>query len=101
LFQPISSFHVFINRSKVSRSDVNFTSKINDLQAENSSIMVEFSGLKEQCYPIGRREVPKFLGTGVLVAAPPKLTIIEVVLINNHKSNSNEILKSNIKIFDI
>jgi hypothetical protein len=52
-------------------------------------------------YPIGRREVPKFLGTGVLVAAPPKLTIIEVVLINNHKSNSNEILKSNIKIFDI
>jgi hypothetical protein len=24
-------------------------------------------------YPIGRREVPKLLGTGVLVTAPPKL----------------------------
>jgi hypothetical protein len=45
--------------------------------------------------------VPKLLGTGVLVAAPPKLAIIEVVLNNNYNPDSDKILKLNIKIFDI
>jgi hypothetical protein len=45
--------------------------------------------------------VPKLLGTGVFVAAPPILTIIEVVLNNNYNPDSDKILKLNIKIFDI
>jgi hypothetical protein len=45
--------------------------------------------------------VPKLLGTGVLVAAPPILMIIEVVLNNNYNPDSDKNLKLNIKIFDI
>jgi hypothetical protein len=36
--------------------------------------------LQRNWYPIGRREVPKLLGTGVLVTAPPKLAFLKLFI---------------------
>jgi hypothetical protein len=51
--------------------------------------------------PPDRRMVPKLLGTGALVGAPPKLTTIELVLIYNYNFNSCQSLKLSIKILNV
>jgi hypothetical protein len=53
------------------------------------------------CYPIGGREVHEFLGTGVLVVIPPKLTIMELALIYNYNSDSGQTSKLSLKIFSV
>ena len=43
-------FNILINYSKILQSDINFTSKINDLQPENSSIMIELDSLRKNLF---------------------------------------------------
>jgi hypothetical protein len=52
-------------------------------------------------YPIGGREVHEFLGTGVLVVVPPKLTTMELALIYNYNPDSGQTSKLSFKIFSV
>jgi hypothetical protein len=51
--------------------------------------------------PIGGREVHEFLGTGVLVVVPPKLTTMELALIYNYNPDSGQTSKLSFKIFSV
>jgi hypothetical protein len=52
-------------------------------------------------YPIGCQRMLKFLGTGVLVVVPPKLTTMELALTYNYNPDSGQTSKLSFKIFSV